>query len=414
MGTVEEFIDRYRREIDFYQEVARLVAQQAEGLLQSAGIRAIVTFRAKRIDSLTKKLRARALRKQYETVAEIQQDIVDLAGVRIALYFPEDRSEVEKLIRAQFELANHPKNFPTGEELAYAKRFAGYRATHYRVRLKDANLAAAQGRYAEAVVEIQVASVLMHAWAEVEHDLVYKPSSGKLSEEEYAILDELNGLVLTGEIALERLQRAIQGRVSSPEVTFRNHYDLAAYLYEAARRQIGPEEPEMGRIDVLYGLLREADLTRPSQLEPYISSLKAATEERPLAEQLIDLIVVDEPSLYQRYADLRGDLGEMVAASHALEPSRDDQDAIGRFLTAWIELERVVRAKSGLRGERGPVPFSRIIRTIRLGAHDSAEIQQLQRLRNQVVHGYEVPSPKYLLDAASRVRAIAKRLRRRK
>jgi ppGpp synthetase/RelA/SpoT-type nucleotidyltranferase len=25
------------------------------------------------------------------------------------------------------------------------------------------------------MVEIQVASVLMHAWAEVEHDLVYKP-----------------------------------------------------------------------------------------------------------------------------------------------------------------------------------------------------------------------------------------------
>ena len=42
----------------------------------------------------------------------------------------------------------------------------------------------------------------MHAWSEVEHDLVYKPLQGTLSDEELAILDELNGLVLAGEIAL--------------------------------------------------------------------------------------------------------------------------------------------------------------------------------------------------------------------
>ncbi len=41
----------------------------------------------------------------------------------------------------------------------------------------------------------------MHAWSEVEHDLTYKPMQGTLSEEELSILDELNGLVLAGEIA---------------------------------------------------------------------------------------------------------------------------------------------------------------------------------------------------------------------
>ena len=63
-------------------------------------------------------------------------------------------------------------------------------------------------RYCRARIEIQVASVLMHAWSEVEHDLIYKPLQGTLSKEELAILDELNGLVLAGEIALERLQAA--------------------------------------------------------------------------------------------------------------------------------------------------------------------------------------------------------------
>ena len=73
----------------------------------------------------------------------------------------------------------------------------------------------------------KVASVLMHAWSEVEHDLVYKPMQGTLSEEELAILDELNGLVLTGEIALERLQAAGNERIQNSKATFaRNIFKL--------------------------------------------------------------------------------------------------------------------------------------------------------------------------------------------
>ena len=59
----------------------------------------------------------------------------------------------------------------------------------------------------------------MHAWSEVEHDLIYKPMQGTLSEEELAILDELNGLVLTGEIALERLQAAGNERIQNSQAT---------------------------------------------------------------------------------------------------------------------------------------------------------------------------------------------------
>lgn len=70
----------------------------------------------------------------------------------------------------------------------------------------------------------------MHAWSEVEHDLVYKPLQGELSNEELMILDEINGLVLSGNIALERLQRAGIQRVSNESNTqFLNHYDFASF-----------------------------------------------------------------------------------------------------------------------------------------------------------------------------------------
>ncbi len=47
MGLIEEFIARYRREFDYYDETARLIAQGLDSNLQATGIRSIVTSRAK-------------------------------------------------------------------------------------------------------------------------------------------------------------------------------------------------------------------------------------------------------------------------------------------------------------------------------------------------------------------------------
>ena len=87
--------------------------------------------------------------------------------------------------------------------------------------MREESLDRSQKKYTTARIEIQVASVLMHAWSEVEHDLVYKPLQGTLSDEELAILDELNGLVLAGEIALERLQNAGNERIRNKNAEVR-------------------------------------------------------------------------------------------------------------------------------------------------------------------------------------------------
>jgi ppGpp synthetase/RelA/SpoT-type nucleotidyltranferase len=242
---IEDFITRYRKEYDFYDQAARLVAQAIDANLQAAGIRSRVTSRAKAVGRLEVKVRQRALTKQYTSVDEIYDDIVDLAGARVELYFPAERLQVDTAIKGLFRVIGEPKNFPEdspeiGE--AYKNRFSGYWATHYRVYLRETSLSDTQKRYAEARAEIQVASVLMHAWSEVNHDLAYKPLQGELSVEEYSILDELNGLVMAGEIALERLQRAGEARVAAEGRVFRSHYDLAAHLLNAAGTALrGPE-----------------------------------------------------------------------------------------------------------------------------------------------------------------------------
>ena len=201
---------------------------------------------------------------------EISADIVDLAGARVALYFPGERDQVDRLVRQLFPPWSRPRNSLRARKPTYKKRFSGYWATHYRVQLKESSLGTAQQRYADARVEIQVASVLMHAWSEVEHDLVYKPFEGTLSDEEYAILDELNGLVIAGEIALERLQKAGEARVAASEREFVNHYDLASHLLSrTALIAHGPlADSALGRVDLLFELLKRLAFSPRSNSSP--------------------------------------------------------------------------------------------------------------------------------------------------
>jgi ppGpp synthetase/RelA/SpoT-type nucleotidyltranferase len=104
MGLIEEFIARYRREFDYYDQTARLIAQALDSNLQAAGIRSMVTSRAKSPARLEAKVRQRARTKTYATLEDISADIVDLAGARVALYFPGERDQVDRLVRQLFTL----------------------------------------------------------------------------------------------------------------------------------------------------------------------------------------------------------------------------------------------------------------------------------------------------------------------
>jgi hypothetical protein len=110
------------------------------------------------------------------------------------------------------------------------------------------------------------------------------------------ILDELNGLVMAGEIALERLQRAGEARVTAGGRNFGNHYDLAAHLLNAAGATLrGPEaNTAIGRVDLLFELLSRLGLATPNQLKPYLEALHHDTERRPFAEQIIDQLLAED------------------------------------------------------------------------------------------------------------------------
>lgn len=411
MDLISQFISRYRKEYDFYEQACRTTAQVLDSSLQSAGIRAIVTSRAKNPVRLETKVRQRAQTHSYSSVEDIYDDIVDLAGVRVALYFPAERGEVGRIIRALFVLVADPKEFPTAAKPTYEKRFSGYWATHYRVRLPETLLNESQKRYTEAKVEIQVASVLMHAWSEVEHDLVYKPLQGKLSPDEYAILDELNGLVLAGEIALERLQKAGETRVSAHDREYTSHYDLASSLLEMSRAKLAGlniHDSAIGRVDLLFGLLRDLSLNRPEDLARYVEALHADFERRPLAEQVIDQVLAEDPARYATYEHIRALDVPALALTSVDVPRTSQSEAIGQFMALWIDYERMLRAVAATKGYKGiGMPSVRILSSITdLPPVLGEAAERLRHFRNQLVHGIEVPDAEFIRAQTADLRKV--------
>ncbi|MET9292990.1 RelA/SpoT domain-containing protein [Streptomyces sp. NPDC003077] len=413
MGLIEDFIARYIKEYDFYSQAARLVAQTLEKSLRASGVRCIVTHRAKDIGRLEEKCRKREAEQQYASVEDIFRDIVDLAGVRVALYFPGQQEQVDKHIERLFSQVGPRREFPASGDPRPEKRFPGYSAVHYRVQLKEHDLNELDKRYARARVEIQVASVLMHAWSEVEHDLVYKPLEGDLSEQEHAILDQLNGLVIAGELSLTMLQKAAEVRVASSERTFLNHYELAAHLLSHANGVLdGPvEDSGLGRVDVLFRLLAELGLQTPERLAPYLDSLHGNLEMRPLAEQVIDALLLVDPSRYDVYDALRTESRGTTDGDDSEQADLHQQ--IGRFLSSWVELEKLVREYASTHGHTRPMmPTLRVLESLEVADRETRrEIDLLRRMRNNVVHGIEIPPVGYLTEATERIETITTKLR---
>lgn len=303
MDLINQFIENYKKKLNFYEMAGHIAARQLESALQAAGIRAMVTSRAKNPVRLKSKVQRRNSRRTvpYKNMREIYEDIADLSGVRVSLYFPGDRDKANSLIADLFTIIE-TKQFPEqSKPPTYNKRFSGYWANHYRAHMKEESLDKTQQKYATARIEIQVASVLMHAWSEVEHDLVYKPLSGTLSEEELAIIDELNGLVLAGEIALERLQSAGNERVRSKNATFGSQYELASYLYNYLSNNFRREDIElrMGNIELLFKLLSRLKMNGVKEIEPVLKSVKFEKDRRNISPQIIDQIITGNEKRYQ-------------------------------------------------------------------------------------------------------------------
>ncbi|MFM0175590.1 hypothetical protein PQR33_40450 [Paraburkholderia sediminicola] len=98
-------------------------------------------------------------------------EITDLAGIRVIAFQPRAVDEICKLIHREFKVTEFQDK---AEALISQGRF-GYQSFHFLVTLTDTRVRLPEySRFKDIVFEIQVRTVLQHAWAEMEHDIQYK------------------------------------------------------------------------------------------------------------------------------------------------------------------------------------------------------------------------------------------------
>ena len=131
------------------------------------------------VHSISSRLKSRgSLAKKVErkgTSYSDLSDVTDLAGLRIVTYFSDQVDEIAGLIESEFQLDHH-NSIDKRADLD-PDRF-GYLSLHYVVSLSPSRAALTEYRaLAGLKAEIQIRSILQHAWAEIEHDLGYKTAT---------------------------------------------------------------------------------------------------------------------------------------------------------------------------------------------------------------------------------------------
>ena len=100
-------------------------------------------------------------------------DITDLAGVRVITFFPKSVEAAGLLVRREFEVVE------TSDKAALLDDDRlGYKSVHFLVKLARMRRSLPEyRRYKDLICELQIRTVLQHAWAEIEHDIQYKTAS---------------------------------------------------------------------------------------------------------------------------------------------------------------------------------------------------------------------------------------------
>lgn len=172
---VNRIVGEYKDKLHLYHDFCITMQALLVSLLDNNGYKYQIAHRIKSVGSLKNKI-TRKMNKgtQYNSL----MDIGDLAGIRVIFYLESDKN---KFIHDLYEELT-PKNL----ELVKHNKRNGYHSTHIIAQFGEKRLILAEyKRYIGLKCEIQLTSALYHAWAEIEHDIFYKPS------EEINSLDQL-------------------------------------------------------------------------------------------------------------------------------------------------------------------------------------------------------------------------------
>ncbi|MDR2398687.1 MAG: tetratricopeptide repeat protein [Spirochaetaceae bacterium] len=194
--------------------IARDMETTLEEKLKVFSSRLVVKGRVKEFESYYKKY-----------IQHLQRDpncfkalyITDVIGIRIVCPFFEDITLVERCLQANFEVVEMQRK---GSNYSF-KEF-GYESIHFLIKIPEI-LIEKRGDCGLEVAEIQIRTILQDAWAEVEHELVYKAEFTPFDEPMKRKLAALNASLSLADTIFQEVrnyQRRLNGELEKRRDSF--------------------------------------------------------------------------------------------------------------------------------------------------------------------------------------------------
>lgn len=248
-----------------FEKLGLNIQQSLETFLNEKDIPYLsIKYRVKEQASFLEKIE----RKEYKNPFD---DIEDMCGIRVICYFQNDIEKIKAIILKEFDITENQ----TKQELLNATEF-GYRSTHFIAKIKKDWTNAPNYRGLDNLkFEIQVRTILMHSWAEIEHKLAYK-SEIDIPKDLRRKFSFISAVLEDADIKFEEIKNAIAENKSkliikakenqkfdeSIELNLDNLQAFLDYAFENRERDI-----ESTR-DVLNEMLKY-DISFPKLIEGY-------------------------------------------------------------------------------------------------------------------------------------------------
>ena len=296
-------IDEYDKVKTLYEEFSLRLKTILEEVLNLEKCNFVfVESRCKQSESLKRKLELG----KFDTI----QSVNDLAGFRVATYVYSDIKKIEELLPNVFD-ASFVK---VDERLGIDK--VGYKSHHWIIKLPESRIQLPEyKRFSGLKAELQIRTILQHAWAQIGHNQIYKPSS-ILPEKIKRDFSLLSGLLEIADNEFSRISKEISTYSNEVnEKTSKGDLDitidslsLRSFLLQRfgdiklIQPEFGPKDDVTERIIQemnLMGIttLKKLDSIIPKDLSTVMSNLREPTNFAGLARAI--MIVYDSKKYFE-------------------------------------------------------------------------------------------------------------------
>ena len=192
----QELLQQYRSLLPVYTEMAEVIPERLKGFFEEAGIIvAALEHRVKTENSLAGKLELKG--GKYKDI----YDITDILGLRVITFYIDDVDKVASVLERLFEVDWENS---VDKRKAHDIDSFGYLSLHYICRVPESSYSDPEHPEVNKIrFEVQMRTVLQHAWANMNHDTGYK-SGVEIPKEYLRNLSRLAGML---ELADEQFSR---------------------------------------------------------------------------------------------------------------------------------------------------------------------------------------------------------------